>query len=498
MAKIPPVNALILCLSILFSVQTHGAGKWREKISRHLPWSAAFKVKKLEQKEKQHREQLIKKVNSMNNHQLAVLDLELKSTYDIKTVEEMKELAREEVYARIVQDEQGEILQVVNLSLKERLGSILNNPATASRFFETLQDVAKGNPPGVYRNILKEFFFANVREIMALEPGPEEMGILNQAIYSIDVSIRILQETLDRAESADTFLAAFDASTILAPNKRYQKSLQNFFAANKEKLEKLLSAEQAEVMDFTIDKIAALDAGEKIIKDPSEISNAENVWRYIQKTIEMEPGPEQKRDGAKLLINFLKTWPQYLEFKQYGDNLLHKLAYRGNRATSRQIGAFLLEAGLELEAKNKEGLTALFIIGERDITSPLFDYLKEQGANLHATNSLGSTILHRLVYNQDLPPSPEIEKAIGLGLSPYQKNSKGFSPIDFSTYGHNKNYSREYGYRDEKMKMFWQQYIEENNDIPIDDSLRLPPVVEKEEVPTKMSRCLQLVAGVFK
>ena len=448
----------------------------------------------------------------MNTHELVALDSELKNeSHDIDTIEEMKQLARKEIYARIAQNERDEILEILAQSLKARLGSVLNNEETAPYFFEILQDAAKGNPPRAYRNILKEFFLAHTDAIMALDSHPEQFRILNSAIYSISVSIKILQETLDKASSADKFLAAFDASTVLPPTRAYQNALKKFFTANTEKLEKLLSTEQIEVIDFYINRVLSNDAKEMAMKGQNATSTTKNTWVYIRYAIEIEQYTYKKGIGAHLLINFLKTWPQYLDFVDQGtgDNLLHLVAKYGGRKTSKEIGAFLLNAGLELEAQNKVGETALFIIGKRDMFSPLFDYLKEQGAKINATDLNGNTILHHLLY-QGFPPSPHIEKAIGFGISPYQKNNEGLTPIMLSEKDLLDHPGRQYHYypksphgnpyygRTEKMKRFWQQYGEENDDIPIDDSLHLPPVAEKEEVPTKASRCYNFVLALLK
>ena len=365
-------NALILCLSVFFSVQTHGAGKWREKISRHLPWSATYKLKKWEN---QRRKQLSKKVNSMSGRELLVLDSELKSeSHDIDTIEEMTQLTRKEIYTRISQNEQDEVFQILAPALKMRLSSILNDEKMAPHFFEVFQDAARGNPPRAYRNILKEFFFAHTDAILALDPQPEHFRVLHRAISSFNASIKILQEVLDRAESAgknaDTFLAAFDAVAI--PHRKYQQALQNFFVANIKKLRNLLSPEQFALMDSYTNRTLARNAEEAIITNRSETPNAKNAWNYLR---------DIANGGEKLFVNFLKTWPQYLTLvnEQNGDGLLHLVARHGKGESSKFTGAFLLDAGLELEAKNKAGETALFIIGKRNIFSPLFDYLKDEG-----------------------------------------------------------------------------------------------------------------------
>ena len=140
-------NISILCLSIFFSIQTHGAGKVREWAYRFLlPFTETAKTYKLEKKQ---RKQLAKSLNSMSNHQLVALSLELKSDFQgIGTLEEMKALTREEIYARIAQNEQDDILQVLDLSLKERLGSILNDEKTAPHFLKSSRMSPREIPPG--------------------------------------------------------------------------------------------------------------------------------------------------------------------------------------------------------------------------------------------------------------------------------------------------------------------------------------------------------------
>ena len=508
--KSPFKNALILCFSVFFSVQTHGAGKWREKISRHLPFTTTYKLKKWEKSENQRRKQLSKRVNSMSDRELVVLDLELKNeSHDIDTIKEMKALARKEIYTRISQNEQDEVFQILAPALKMRLSSILNDEKMAPHFFEVFQDAARGNPPRAYRNILKEFFLAHADEIMALRPTPTEIGILSRAIYSVDVSMRILQETLDETESADTFLATFDAVAIPAPNKKNKEALKHFFDLNSEKLGKLLSQEQADLMHTYINRDSVDNAKRAIIKIRSETPNARNAWKYLRDIVDYMPNYYQlqnvihymrvkhrmdkdlQRYKAELFINFLKTWPQYLNLvdEKTGDNLLHMVAHHGREEiTSKDIGAFLVEAGLKLEAKNKAGETALFIIGTRDIFSPLFDYLKEKGANVNATDFNGDTILHAMTdRSRFYIPNVEkaIEEAIDSGISPYQKNHKGES---FLTLVKRRYSSNEI----EGIKELWRQYVEENSEVPVSDSDLALIGREGEQKVSKASRCRRL------
>ena len=479
----PFKSAVILCIPLLFSLQTHGAEKWREKVSRHLPWSAAYK---LEKKEKQRRKKFVKKLNSMNTHELVALDSELKSeSYDVGTIKEMKALARQETYARVNQNEKGEILEILARDLKARLASALNDEKTAPHFFEIFQDTARGNPPRAYRNILQEFFFAHADEIMALEPGPEEIRVLNETIYSFNASIKILQATLDKAESADTFLAAFDAVAIPAPHRKNRETLNHFLDLNSGKLGKLLSPKQAQMMDTYINRnwYGVHEEKEMLIKNRSGTPNARNAWRYLHYIA----------DRGKLFVTFLKTWPQYLTLvdEKTGDNLLHLVARYGGRETSTEMGAFLVEAGLKLDAKNKAGETALFIIGARDIFSPLFDYLKEKGAKANTADSNGNTILHHFVF-KDLPPSPHIERAIDAGISPYQKNNRGWSSLMLY------EKSRSFSHATQDMKKWWRRYIEENSDVPPDDNLHLAHMEGRGQKLSKASRCRRWISVLLR
>ena len=207
-------NALILCLPVLFSVQTQGASKWREQISRHLPFTTTYKTEKLD---KQRRKEFAQKLNSMDTHELVALDSELKSkSYDIGTIEEMKQLAREEIYARIAQNGQGEILEILAKALKARLGSVLNDEKTAPQFFEIFQDAARGNPPKAYRNILKEFFLTHTEAILALRPGSAEIGILSRG----HILARCLDENFARNAGQER-----ERRRVFFPSSRPQRIL---------------------------------------------------------------------------------------------------------------------------------------------------------------------------------------------------------------------------------------------------------------------------------
>ena len=132
-------NHYFVPLDSLFSFKPTGEETWRERVSRRLPWSAAYKTRKAGKTAKKRIR--TKTEVSMNPHELrAALDSELRgNTNNVSTLEEMKVLARQEIYARIARNEQDEILQILFTTtmlmsrvLKARLSSILNDEKMAS------------------------------------------------------------------------------------------------------------------------------------------------------------------------------------------------------------------------------------------------------------------------------------------------------------------------------------------------------------------------------
>ena len=484
----PFKNAAILLTSLLLC-QAHGVGTWREQVPRLLPFTKASKLEKLEQ---QKRKELTQTLDFMSDRELVILDLELGSKfYGADTVKEMKELVGKEINDRIFDESiynngRGEFLQILDTSLKARLDSILKNPETSPHFFEFFEDAVRKNYRREYRNILKEFFLANFEEIMALESSPEQLRTLNNAIYSFDVSIKILQETLDRTESADQFLAAFDANAIFYPDHKDQKALKRFFTANAEKLEQLLSAEQVELIHFFTDNMPR-DFYERAIIN--ETHNATKAWNYLRKALLMMSKGEG--DGAKFFITFLQTWPRYLTLvsEKTGNNLLHLVATYGDTEDATKIADFLLNAGLELEAQNKRGETALFIIGKENIFSTLFDYLKKKGANTNVTDLKGNTMLH-FISNAHYPSVSKIKKAIKYGISPYQKNHKGLSPLML----HKDNLID----RTEEIEKLWRRYVQEKDEALTDDLDLVPAGRGREKMPSKMFQCHDFFSVLFK
>ena len=241
---------VIVCLILFFSTQTHGAGKWRERVYRFLPLVAP-KAYKLEKLEKQKKAQLTQKVTSLSDLELIVLDSELKGhSNNITALEGMAQLVRKEIFRRIDGNEQAKILDMLASMLTARLDSVLSNPKTAPHFFEAFQDAARGDLPERYRDILREFLSAKNEEIMALDPTPEQIKGLVGITHSTDVSINILQKALDKGKNADEFFATFDAIAWPSPFDEYRNALNKFFIDNADTLEKLpLSPEQIKYIE---------------------------------------------------------------------------------------------------------------------------------------------------------------------------------------------------------------------------------------------------------
>ena len=222
---------IILCLILFFSIQTHGAGKWRERASRFLPFVAP-KALKLEKKRKK---QLTQRLASLSDLELVVLDLELRGHSDnIETIEQMDQLAKREIYKRMTKDEQTEVLKTFVPELNTRPGSILNNEKA---FPLPISQDPKG--------ILQKFLSVNAGNTTALVPNPKHLKDFIAATQSIDASINILQKALNGEKSVGEFFTAFDTVAWPSPSDEYRNALDDFFTVYAEKIGKLpLSAEQ--------------------------------------------------------------------------------------------------------------------------------------------------------------------------------------------------------------------------------------------------------------
>ena len=250
--KSPFKNALILCLPVFFSVQTHGAGKVRKQFFRLLPFIApkAYKQERLERKEKAR---IKKKVTSMDDLSLMVLESELKkNNYNIATIEEMAKASKEEVYRRINKDKQ------FNTPIKI-LQEALDRGTNADMFFSLFNLVAIPSPEFRYRNSLGDFFEHNAEAIGELSLSPEQIERIGRYINFSSSLITFLKESLKRAEGdADKFFAIFKAVTWALPpnNDLYRSSLSDFFEHNAETIGELpFSAEQIEYIDHYIKRV---------------------------------------------------------------------------------------------------------------------------------------------------------------------------------------------------------------------------------------------------
>ena len=258
MAKISPVNAVILCLSVFFSLQTHGEGTWRERISRHLPWSAAYKLEKLE---KQRREEFTQKLSSMNTHELVALGLELKNNSDdnIGTLEEMKALTGKEIRRRMSQDESNEVLQKLSLPREqlEYINSYRNGTSTpamslekfpkwtgdADKFFALFNTLAIRNPADNHKKTLDTLFTDNSEAIKKLPFSTKQIKRMVRYINEDSTAVILLEGALEQAKGdADKFFATFKALTsnfLSYLTDEASEALKNFFEANSEAIKKL-------------------------------------------------------------------------------------------------------------------------------------------------------------------------------------------------------------------------------------------------------------------
>ena len=217
----------MVCLFTLFSIQTHGVEKWRKRISHLLPFLTP-KTHKLEK-------QLTEMVTSLSNLELAVLDLELRGhTDNINTLDQMAQLAREDIYRRLGKDEQAKLIETFALRPTAQSDSVLSDD----------------NLPQGHRGILQEFLSVNDGNITALVPTPKHLQGLIRANQSIGASITILQKALDKGKSADEFFAIFDTIAWPSPSGKYRDALNQFFTDNAEAVSELnFSPKQVESVD---------------------------------------------------------------------------------------------------------------------------------------------------------------------------------------------------------------------------------------------------------
>ena len=243
-------NTVIVCLITLFSMQTHGAGKLRERMSHLLPFIAP-KTYKWEKKKKA---QLTKMMTSLSDLELVVLDMELKGHADnIDIMDEMALMVREEIYGRVFQNGRASFLEILNPAWKTQLDSILNDPKKTPHSFETLQNFTQKDPLKKYRNILEEFFFANTKDIVAVDSTSKQFKNIKKAIYTTDISTKILQEMLNKGRSTEDFFATFSIVALPNPSQAYRQALNRFFIDNTEDIVELnFSPEQIERIDHYV------------------------------------------------------------------------------------------------------------------------------------------------------------------------------------------------------------------------------------------------------
>ena len=87
----------------------------------------------------------------------------------------------------------------------------------------------------------------------------------------------------------------------------------------------------------------------------------------------------------------------------------------------------LLEAGAEVDARDEWGRTALFYA---PVSSEVFGALLCAGANVHAGDAEGNTILMRKVT--ECASSADVEMLLQLGIDPCVKNEAGETALEMA------------------------------------------------------------------
>ena len=166
----------------------------------------------------------------------------------------MAQLTRKEIYQRIEKNGPEEILVPL---LQIQSNSIVNAKKEAPYFFEILQKATHGKLLRYDWELqVRNLLFANIENILALEPGPKQLQGLIEAmplVDSINMSIKILQKILEGGKSADQFFMAFESTVpIVLKDWQYtgKDALKQFFAANAQAIGELdFSPRQIESID---------------------------------------------------------------------------------------------------------------------------------------------------------------------------------------------------------------------------------------------------------
>lgn len=94
----------------------------------------------------------------------------------------------------------------------------------------------------------------------------------------------------------------------------------------------------------------------------------------------------------------------------------------------RDIVELLINRGAKIDARDDQGRTALFFA---DVESGTFATLLALGANVHAVDNEGNSILMRKV--SESPSVAVVEKLLSLGVDPTLRNKDGESALDLAT-----------------------------------------------------------------
>ena len=240
-------STLISCISwFLFSIHAHGMEE--EKLIRKLKSLSDYKLMHSDM-------QLYDLGKDYPESMFSSFTEEVKELTRFPFPEKVKELTRKEVYARLSQGGNKEILEILASSLYTRLGRTLHNEAIVHNFFQVFQHATRWNPPEAYRNILKGFLDDNDYTLKKLPLSKEQFEYINSYGNKTPPTGTALLEKAQKTGNADEFFAIFKTLTDHSPSDAYRDALSNFFEEKAGEIKKLpFSAKQVEDITKYVNK----------------------------------------------------------------------------------------------------------------------------------------------------------------------------------------------------------------------------------------------------
>ena len=353
-------STLISCISwFLFSIHAHGMEE----------------------------EKLIRKLKSLSDYKLMYSDMQLYDlgkdspesmfssfTKEAKELakfpfpeERVQELTRKEVYARLSQGGNKEILEILASSLYTRLGRTLHNEAIVHNFFQVFQHATRWNPPEAYRNILKEFLDDNDYTLKKLPLSKEQFEYINSYGNKTPPTGTALLEKALKTGNADEFFAIFKTLTVLNPTDNYRETLNKFFQDKAEEIKKL---------PFSIEQIRHM---------------GKRIWRVSTLMMLLEEGLERAGGDAGKFFSIFKAFTDDSPSDAYRDALrkffvdnaeeikkfpfsIEQIGHMGKYIDRVSILMMLLEAGLERAGGDADKFFSIFKALTDDYPSPSKGY----------------------------------------------------------------------------------------------------------------------------